>query len=187
MNAPQPQGTQQLWYTQVIEAIFIKGLGARMTPELKAQLAAAGINLDKLEPGYPLGTVHKGLEIVRLALFPDLTREQAQHELGMLSMRGYTDTFIGKALIKVLQLIGVRRALLRTHLSMSAGNNYLQTTSTVVTDHCVELHFNDISQMPAFYQGLLEEGARLAHAKNIRTTSIEVPSPAHTFRIEWDD
>jgi uncharacterized protein (TIGR02265 family) len=187
MNAPRSKVTQQLWFTQVIEAIFLKGLGARVTPELKAQLVGVGINLDRLEPGYPVETVHKALELVQKQLFPDLTKEQALHELGVLSMRGYTDTFIGKALIKVLQLIGVRRSLLRTHLSMSAGNNYLQTTSTVVHDHCVELHFNDISGMPAFYQGLLEEGARLAHAKNIRTTSVPVPAPAHTFRIEWED
>lgn len=181
------ESAERLWFSTVIEAVFIKGLGGRLTPELKQQLRALGIDLDRLQPAYPVEAVRKSFRHVTAQLFEGQPEDEALRELGMSSMRGYGDTLIGKALIQILKLIGVRRSLLRMHTSMRSGNNYLETFSNVIAPNCVELRFSDVTGMPSFYQGILEEGGRMAHAKNLRVTSVKSEPPGHTFRVEWDD
>jgi uncharacterized protein (TIGR02265 family) len=178
---------ERLWYSPVIEAVFLKGLGEKLTPGLRAELKKIGIDLARLQPAYPVVQVHQACQVVIPVLFPGVSQEEAMHALGVSSMRGYTETLLGKALIQVLKLIGVRRSLLRMHTSMRAGNNYLATSAVVVNERCIELRFSDVSQMPTFYQGILEEGGRMAHAKNLRVVSADSAPPGHTFRVEWDD
>ena len=140
-----------------------------------------------MHPAYPVEQVHQACKLVMPVLFPAMSEEEAFHELGLSSMRGYTETLIGKALMQILKLIGVRRSLLRMHTSMRSGNNYLATSSNVVSANCIELTFSDVSGMPTFYQGIIEQGGVMAHAKNLRVTTTTSAPPGHTFRVEWDE
>ena len=178
---------EQLWFATVIEAVFIKGLGTRLTPPLKAGIKKIGIDLEKLKPAYPVGEVFAACKLVMPVLFPEKTEAEAFHELGVISMRGYTETLLGKALMGILKLIGVRRSLLRMHTTMRSGNNYLETFSTVIASNCVELRFSDVSRMAPFYQGIIEMGGQMAHAKNLRISTVPTDPPGHTYRVEWDE
>lgn len=178
---------ERLWFSTVIEAIFIKGLAGKITPGLKADIKKAGINLDKLAPAYPVEQVYAACKLSMPVLYAGLSEPEAFHQLGVSSMRGYTETLLGKALIQILKLIGVRRSLLRMHTTMRSGNNYLETSSVVLSANCVELKFSDVSKMSTFYQGIIEEGGRMAHAKNLRISTVDSTSPAHTYRVEWDE
>jgi|APLak6261679142_1056127.scaffolds.fasta_scaffold00041_44 uncharacterized protein (TIGR02265 family) len=178
---------ERLWFSTVIDAVFIKGLGDKLTPALKADIKAVGIDLDKMQPAYPIEVVMKAFRVLIKQQYAGMTEEEAFHQLGLSSMRGYTETLLGKALIQILKLIGVRRSLLRMHTSMRSGNNYLETFSTVVASNCIELKFSDVSGIPSFYQGILEEGGRMAHAKNLKVTTAAEEPPGHTFRVEWDE
>lgn len=182
--APQPE---RLWFSTVIEAIFVKGMGEKITPRLKEEIKKAGIDLNKLAPAYPVEQVYKACKVVMPVLFAGMSEAEALHQLGVSSMRGYTETLLGKALMQILKLIGVRRSLLRMHTSMRSGNNFLETSSTVLSENCIELRFSDVSGMPSFYQGIIEEGGRMAHAKNLRVKTVASDPPGHTFRVEWDD
>lgn len=179
--------SEKLWFSAVIEGVFVKGLGERLTPALKADIKKAGIDVDKLQPAYPLEVVHKAFDVVIPRLYADMPKEEALFELGRSSLRGYTETLLGRALLQILKLIGVRRSLLRMHTSMRSGNNFLETFSTVVSSSCVDLKFSDVSEMPSFYQGILEEGGRMAHAKNLRVSTLLSEPPAHVYRVEWDE
>lgn len=179
--------SERLMFSQVIEAVFIKGLGDKITPSLRAEIKKAGIDLAKLQPAYPVEVMEKACKAVVPTLFPGMTEAEAFFQLGMVSMRGYSDTLLGKALIQILKLIGVRRSLLRMHTSMRGGNNFLDTSSTVLAGNSIELRFSDVHGMPSFYQGIIEEGGRMAHAKSIRVTTVEGQPPGHTFRVEWDE
>ncbi len=178
---------ERLWFSTVIEAVFLKGLGDRITPALKANIKKAGIDLDKLKPAYPVEEVLAACRLVMPVLFPGKSEEEALHELGIISMRGYTETLLGKALIGIMKVIGVRRSLLRMHTSMRSGNNYLETFSTVIASNCIELRFSDVSGMAPFYQGIIEQGGQMAHAKNLRVTSVVTTPPGHAFKVEWDE
>jgi uncharacterized protein (TIGR02265 family) len=180
---------EHLWYSQTIEAVFVKGLDGKLTPGIKAEFRKLGLDLDKkLSPAYPVTVVNAACKVLMPVLFPTMSEEEAFHELGLSSMRGWSETLVGKALMQLLKLIGVRRSLLRMHTTMRSGNNYIETSALVVSGNCIELVFSDVSGMPTFYQGIIEEGARMAHAKNLRiTTGATSTPPGHTFRVEWDE
>jgi uncharacterized protein (TIGR02265 family) len=184
MGAPDMK--ERLWYTPVIEAIFIKGLGARRTPQLDQMLAAEGISLGKLLPGYPVEQVVRAMRKSLPMLYPGLDEDAALAALGASSMRGYEETLIGRAAVAVLKLVGVRRALERLHTSMRSGNNYLETTFTALSPTSAELHLSDVSGIPAFYRGLLEEGLRMVGAKNGVVKDQRADAPGHTFLVSWN-
>lgn len=177
---------ERLWYSQVVDAVFIKGLGARRTPELNQLLAAEGILVDRLLPGYPVEKVVRAMRRSLPVLFPDLDEDAALAELGASSMRGYNETLIGRAAVTVLKLVGVRRALERLHTSMRSGNNYLDTKFTALGTNEAELHLSDVSGIPGFYRGLLEEGLRMVGAKNGAVKDAGAAPPGYTFHVTWD-
>lgn len=183
----QQPPSQQLWFSQVIEGIFIKGLGDRLTPELRAELQALGIDLNRLGPGYPVPVVQQALRATHRHIYPELSEADAFRELGISSVRGYLDTFVGKAVLGVVKLIGVKRSLMRLHLTLSGGNNYLQSTPAVIGPTCIEITLNDVSDMPTFWEGVLFGGAQVAHAKNLRMTMVPRDAPSCAFRVEWDE
>ncbi len=46
--------TEQIEFSQSVEGLFIKGLGSTLTPVMRDQLRAKGLDLDRpLRPGYP--------------------------------------------------------------------------------------------------------------------------------------
>ncbi|MCC6337169.1 MAG: DUF2378 family protein [Myxococcales bacterium] len=177
---------EHLWYGQVVEAIFIKGLGPRLTPQVAALVKQEGINLDKLLPGYPVGQVVKACHRVLPALFPGMPMRDAMAELGALSTRGYNETLVGRAAIAFLKLIGTRRALESLNKTLSAGNNYLQTQFTALSGNQARIHLSDASGVPDFYRGLIEEGGRLLGAKGFKVDNGAATAPAHEFLISWD-
>ena len=180
---------EHLWFSNVIEAIFVKGLGSKLTLDLREQLRQVGIDLMKLQPAYPVRVVKAGLKLASNDIFPGESEAEALRQLGAWSMQGYAQTLIGQAVVQILKIIGVRRSLLRMHTNLRSGNNYLETSARVVSPSCVELKLSDVSEIPSFYQGIFEEGGRMAHAKNLRISSVgsEADWPAHTFRVAWDE
>ena len=72
---------EKLIFRPVIEALFIGGLGDRMTPAFKAQLKGLGVDLAKLVPGYPYATWEKAVQLTP-GLFPELSTDQALVEGG---------------------------------------------------------------------------------------------------------
>jgi len=178
--------TEHLWYQPVIEAIFIKGLGAQLTPDIASALREEGINVDKLLPGYPVAQVVKACRRVTPLLWPQLSEADALAQLGALSTRGYNETLIGKAALALLKLLGIRRALEKLNGTLSAGNNYLKTSFAALSANSAKLTLSDASGIPDFYRGLFEEGARLLGAKNFVVRSGEAPAPAHEFICSWD-
>ncbi|MEW6431093.1 MAG: DUF2378 family protein [Myxococcota bacterium] len=176
---------EPLWYAQVIEAIFIKGLGHRRTAEVDRLLAAEGIHLDKLLPGYPVAQVVRAMRKVLPLLYPGLDEDAALARLGAASMRGYSETLIGRAAVAVLKVVGVRRALERLHTSMRSGNNFLETKFTALSPSSAELHLSDVSGIPAFYRGLLEEGLRMLGARHAEMKDGAAKPPGHTFIASW--
>jgi uncharacterized protein (TIGR02265 family) len=178
---------EQLWFDFTIEGIFVKGLGPLLTPELRGDLRALGIDLNHLNPAYPVEVARRGLEAARLRVFPDVPEDEAFRELGRLSVIGYLDTMVGKAVLGMVRLMGVKRSLLRLHQSVSGGSNYVKTSSVLVAPTCIEITIEDVTGLPTFWEGILLGGAQVAHAKNLRLVRFERPAPACGYRVEWDD
>ncbi|MEW5739795.1 MAG: DUF2378 family protein [Myxococcota bacterium] len=177
---------EHLWYGPIIEAVFIKGLGPRLTPEVAALLREEGIDVDKVLPGYPVKQVVKACHRILPVVFPTLKERDAMAELGALSTRGYNQTLLGKAAIGFLKLIGTRRALENLNKTLRAGNNYLVTQFTALDANKAKIRLSDASGIPDFYRGLFEEGGRLLNARGFTVVDELSTPPAHEFVISWD-
>ncbi|MFZ5446745.1 MAG: DUF2378 family protein [Myxococcota bacterium] len=179
-------GTQRLWFTQAIEGLFIRGLGERLTPAVRAKILEAGIDLSRLEPAYPIEQVFRGARSVLPLLWPGVPEDEAFRQLGVAFMRGYAQTLVGGAMVQMMKLIGTRRTLERMQKNFRTGGNYLETRFTPLGPTSVELWINDVSGMPGLYTGIIEEGGHFVGTKNLRIVAQPDAPPAHLYRIDWD-
>ncbi len=67
------QPVERLWFSTVIEAIFLKGLGDKLTPRLKEEIKKVGIDLNKMSPAYPVEQVYKACKLVMPIVYPGMS------------------------------------------------------------------------------------------------------------------
>ncbi|MBL8910599.1 MAG: DUF2378 family protein [Archangium sp.] len=178
---------EQLWFSHAIEALFVRGLGARLTPEVKDRIVNKhGINLDRMPPAYPIRQVVEACRSILPMLYPRLSEAEGFRQLGVSFMQGYVETLVGKAMVAVLKVIGPRRTLERMQKNFRTGGNYLETRFKVLGPTTCELWINDCTGMPTFYAGMIEEGARMIGTRNLKTSLTPDTGPAWTMLVTWD-
>lgn len=178
---------QRLWFSNSIEGLLVRGIGTRLTPDLRARIRTAGINLDRIEPAYPVEVFVAACRAVMPTLYPQSTEADAFYELGCSFMRGYSETLLGGAMVRMMKLIGPRRTLERMTKNFRTGGNYIETRFIALGPGSVELWISDVTEMPDFYRGIIEEGARMIRVKELSTTMLPADPPAALFRIDWKE
>jgi uncharacterized protein (TIGR02265 family) len=177
---------QQLWFSHTIQALFVTGLGARLTPDVRQRVEAHGIALGKLAPAYPITQVVAACRAILPMLYPRLSESDGFRQLGVSFMQGYAESLVGRAMVQMMKLIGPRRTLERMQKNFRTGGNYLETRFKVLAANEVELWINDVTEMPGFYAGMIEEGGRMIGTKNLRIVSTPDVGPAWTLLVSWD-
>lgn len=179
--------SERLWFQQSVEGLFLRGLGERLTPALRGELKRLGIDLDHLQPGYPHEVVMEGARLAARAVFPDKSEAEGLAALGGLFLDGYTQTFVGAAMLQVMKLIGTRRTLERMQRNFRTGGNYLETRFSSLGPGKAQLWMNDVSGIPDFYAGLLRRGGQVTGARNLRVDFTPPTDASCTFLVEWDE
>lgn len=177
--------SERLWFQQSVEGLFVRGLGKAMTPALEEQLRAAGIDLRRLQPAYPVEAMRRAIDATLAALYPDRSRAEGLAELGRVFMRGYGQTLIGGAMVQFMKVIGPRRSLERMQRNFRTGTNFIETKFTAIDERTVDLWFNDVSGMPELYAGILEEGGRATGTATVSVTMTPGPGEGFTYRVAW--
>jgi len=174
-------------YRHAVEGLFIRSLGARLTPELKLKLKEAGLDLDgKLDRGVPRLVFAKALKVASKHLYPNLDETEGFRQLGIGMIKGIELTLIGKALTAMWPLFGPERVLSRMQESFATVNNYLKTG---LTTHAKNHHVVTMSQCngnPGYTRGIIEAGLTKAGAKNLRVEPFDWDGNACSFRVQWD-
>jgi uncharacterized protein (TIGR02265 family) len=175
-------------YSTCIESLFLRGLRGRLTARCKERLRQAGLDVDgKLEPSYPLEQWKEFLRLVARELYPVHPAEAAYRELGMRFMDGFLETFIGKATMSVLRVLGPHRAVMRLSHNLRAGNNFSQVEVTVHGPMDVEVWLNDVfADHPAFTEGLLHRGHTASGAQACRVETLAFDGTSATLRVRWE-
>ena len=179
------ESQQRLWFSNSVEGLLVRGIGTRLTPALREKVRDEGINLERLEPAYPVERFVAACRAVIPTLYPDKTEAEAFYELGCSFLRGYSETLLGAAMVRMMKLIGPRRTLERMTKNFRTGGNYLDTRFVALTRSSVELWISDVTEMPDFYRGMIEEGARMISVKGLRVASMPSEPPSALFHIEW--
>lgn len=176
---------EQLWFSHAIEALFVRGLGARLTPEVKQRIAKHGVVLERMPPAYPIRQVVDACRAILPLLYPRLSEDEGFRQLGVSFMQGYAETLVGRAMVQMMKLIGPRRTLERMQKNFRTGGNYLETRFKVRSPNSVELWISDCTEMPGFYVGMIEEGGRMIGVKDLNIAMTPDAGPAWTMVVSW--
>lgn len=178
--------TEQIEFSQSVEGLFLKGLGKALTPPMKDQLRAKGLDLDKpLRPGYPAADFHKWVEYASSAVYPDDKKEEAVRRIGHRAVSGLEEGLIGKALGAGLKLIGPRRALQRVERIFKNNNNYQVATLLELGERDARVRLSDVFGLPTYYQGLFEAALGVIGAKDSKVSLLASTGPGAVLHIEW--
>jgi uncharacterized protein (TIGR02265 family) len=177
---------EQLVFPQTVEGLFVRGLAGAMTPGLRLQLRAAGLDLDRpLAAGYPAADFARWVRLASEALYPGMPEEQALRRMGRHFFDGYMDTLMGKALAPVMRVLGPRRTLERMERNFRSGSNYVAVRAETTGPSEVMLHFNEVHRIPGYYAGIIEHGAELTGAKDTTVEVLPAPAPGCALRVRW--
>lgn len=177
----------ELVFQQTVEGLFRVGLRGKVSRELEARLRDAGLDLSRpLAPAYPRSAWNHFLRIAAETLWPGEPPERAFYALGRQLVLGYMETFIGRALTTLLQLMGPRRMLERMTHNFRSGGNYNVSRVTHVGPTEVLYWLNEPRLPPAYVAGILETALSLAGCKNLDLQVHARDAEGCTYRIRWD-
>jgi|GEM_PF-1466338 len=173
-------------FGNTVEALFLKALGSRLTPRCYERAAAAGIDLrGKLKPFYPREPYYAAVRAVAEELFPELDPERRLFEMGLAFMSGFDQTLLGKAILAAVRLIGARRMLAKMTDKFRSSNNYMKTEMVERAPGDIELTLSQTSGAPAYFEGVLTYGLRVAGAKEVHISRLKEDGTHCTFAIKW--
>lgn len=175
---------QQVVFEQTMEGL-LRAVRPRLTQKCKARLREAGLNVDAaLLPAYPFEVWMKCLLASAEETWPGATREQALFHLGEAFIEGYRETFLGRAVLGLIRVLGPRRAIHRATRNFRSGNNYTEARVTELGPACLELWMNEVGPYPTFTQGLVEAALRASGV----VPKVEIKDHdghACTYRCTW--
>ncbi|HVE86534.1 MAG TPA: DUF2378 family protein [Myxococcales bacterium] len=172
-------------YDSAVEGVFIRGLGPRVTPALKAKLRELGLDLDrKLLPTYPRDAWIRMLEVTVAELFPDVSREEGFRRLGEVAVSGLGHTMMGKVLVSMARLMGPRRSLLRLPQGVPSVNNFTRMELEEVEPCHFRAHLNEYYH-PAYVQGAIHAAMTIADAKDIQVVILDSRPESISLDVRW--
>ncbi len=117
---------QPVIFSSVIESTLV-ALGPKLTPELRARVREAGVDLDSKQAAWPMENFLRAVSVLGEALLPEVPEGERARRLGALFVGGFEQTMLGKAAAMMAKVIGLRRLLPRMSRNFRATNNYLDS------------------------------------------------------------
>ena len=190
MRAPEPPRPaaprDPVVYDVAIEGLYVKGLGNRLTPALKAKLKGLGLDLDaRLRPTYSRDLWARGLELTVDELYAGVPREEGFRRLGHVVLEGTAKTLIGKTILSMAKLMGPRRAIPRLPGAFSSLNNFVLCRPTELSPNEYELWLSDCYNHPSYMKGGLEAALTATGAKELVVEQTAREGESVTFRVRW--
>jgi uncharacterized protein (TIGR02265 family) len=138
---------------KLFDGVFRRVLGDQLSAELRARLAADGLDLDALRPKYPRSVWYGAVSRTAADLFPGEAaagqRRLGQHVIALLQQRN----LIKGAWLGVAKLAGPRRALRQAADHVEHSPIHLTIVEKAKTEF--EILVDELEQ-PEFLAGLLE-------------------------------
>lgn len=178
---------EHLWFQNSIEGLFVRNLRGYLTDEIRADLRSIGLNVDRLEPAYPVGTLRRAIERLGPVVLPGASSDAQQWELGRRLTRGYFDTMMGRALTSVLRLVGPQRGITRIHRSFRGITNYINAYGEVIRPGEGRVVFDPVDGLAPFLTGIMaESGGLLLQGGETRVTLVADMGDRCEVRLEWN-
>ena len=179
--------SEQVIFSDAVEGLFIKGLGARVTPGLHTELKAVGLDLKgKLLPAYSRKVWNAAIPLAASHVWPELAVAEAHVRLGRTIIDGFKQTLLGKALAGMTKILGPMRTLGRMRKNLRTGGNYNKTNLFADGPSDVRFWINEPFIHPGYVQGLLQGTLEISGARNATVEVISVDTEGALYRVRWD-
>jgi uncharacterized protein (TIGR02265 family) len=178
---------ERVVYSEVVEGIFLRGLGPRTTPALKEKLRALGVDLgQKLKPTYPRELWIQVLRTTVEELYPGVPLEEGYRQLGQVAIQGVANTMIGRTIASMARLLGPGRAIHRLGDGFKSVNNYMEIElETLEKGRRYRIWLNDTYGHPAYMLGCFQAALGIAGAKDLEVKLVESTPDGATFEMSW--
>jgi uncharacterized protein (TIGR02265 family) len=178
--------SQQVVFQQMVEGLFIRGIGEDLTPESKNAIKEAGIDLTKrLLPAYPIEIWEACLSIAAKQIYPKVPEPEAMFQLGERFIQGFAETIVGKALGQLIRIIGVHRAMKRFTQSLRSSNNFMEATAVPTGDNSYSITISNVHNQPGFMQGVMTAGSRFMGLKDPVMTIEKREGAGCVYSLKW--
>lgn len=180
---------ERVEFEQTVDGLLKGAMEAHLDPKLVEKLRLAGLDFSKkLPPAVPAADFYRWVVIAGCHRFPELNEVEACREVGKLAViRGMKSTMLGGALIKAMQLLGVRRSLKRIGVSFKNGNNYVEAKVAELGPTSMEIQLGPLVGPPSYYEGVLVEGPTLLGAKEVQLTQLRTEGEHIVWRLDWKE
>lgn len=180
---------ERVEFEQVADGLLKGAMEALADPQLVEKLRAAGLDLTrKLAPAFPAADFYRWLVIAARHKYPTLSEEEACREVGRLAViRGMQATMLGSAVLKAMQLLGVRRSLKRIGWSFKNGNNYIEAKVTELSPLSMEIQLGPLVGPASYYEGVLDQGPRMMGAKTVQLTRLRTEGEHIAWQLDWTE
>jgi uncharacterized protein (TIGR02265 family) len=145
--------SRRLVFKHTIEALFGRAYGAQLTPALKEQFRALGLDAAAVDAE----SFGKAFFLLRDAVYPGIEPSQAERQMGTRFLSGYFETAMGGLVKVMLKLLSVEKALGRVPQSLMSGANFIEASVEKKEDRHFQLTMSDYSTSPEFLCGVVAE------------------------------
>jgi uncharacterized protein (TIGR02265 family) len=175
-------------FVQVVEGLLRHGVGDRVTLRLRERLKQVGLDLDRpLLPAYPQKQWMHCLHIVVEELYPGLTREEAFRQLAAHHVEGYGRTLVGRALMRLLRMLGPKRTVSRMAQALRAGDNYTEVRLTELGPGTWEMWMNSVLNAPGYAEALFVSFLRASGAEEPQASIVRREEESTTYLLTWKE
>lgn len=178
--------TEEVIFAGAVEGLFFKGLAERVTPQLREELKAIGLDLSRdLLPAYPRKVWNASIALAAQHVFPTLDVGEAHVRLGRAIIDGFKRTLLGSALAGMAKVLGPMRTLARMRKNFRTGANYNEVNLTPESDTRVLFWINEPFIHPGYVQGMLEGSLEISGGKNNSVVVVSKDEWGTTYRVSW--
>ncbi len=172
----------------VVEGLLRHGVGTRVTPRLRERLKQVGLDLDRpLLPAYRVTQWVHCLQLIVEEVYPGLTREEAFRQLAVDHVEGYGRTPVGRALLRLLRLLGPKRTVSRMVQALRSSDNYTEARLTELGPCSYELWMNSVVDAPGYSEALFVSFLRESGAEEPQATIVRREEESTTYLLTWKE
>ena len=183
---PSRAEKERVVYQSLLEALYVRGLEGRITPELRRALLKVGLDLDALPASLPVPVYRRCLEVTARHLHPDLSQEEGFREVARRAAKGSWMTPLGRAVTSCLRLLGPRRSVEWLSRLFRAFDSYSEVRAIREAKGCYRIQVNAPDVPEGYAEALLEEMLREAGARNPMARALERDAETSSFRVTWE-
>jgi len=183
---PEVRLEERLVFAPVVEGLIRHGLQGHVSPRLRERLRLVGLDLDRpLLPAYPVPMWANCLRIIAEETFPEVPLEEGFRRLATRHVEGYGHTLFGRAVYRVMRLLGPRRMVQRLPQTLRGTDNYTEAEVVEVGPRAFEMRMNSVVPAPGYVEALFEAMLRVAGAEAPHVEKTRVEAAHTTYRLAW--